>query len=91
MADTTVRPTYLAPCYVETDEETYNAYRDTVQRMGGVERINRPLPTALTDGLRFVAGSVGYVPQAGDEIGVGVTERLDIFTAGGRYFVLYES
>lgn len=91
MADTTIRPTYLAPCYVQVDQGTYDGYRDTIQRMGGVERIDRPLPTALTDGLRFVSGSTGATPEAGDEIGVGVTERLDIFTAQGRYFVLYES
>jgi hypothetical protein len=87
----TARPTYLAPAYVEVSEHTYEEYREITRRHGEVERISRPLPTALTDGLCFRAGSVGYVPDAGDEIGVGATDRLDVFTAGGRYFVLAES
>jgi hypothetical protein len=85
------RPSYLAPRYMEVSRDVYCQYLATVERCGQVETLEAPLPLALTDGLAFIAGTVGAVPMAGDDIGVGATDRLDIFTADKRYFALYES
>lgn len=78
---------YLAPRYMEVPNPTYLKYRalptNTVRVLEGPQRI--------MSGLAFVAGARGAEPMAGDEIFMGVTGRLDGFTADRRYFVLAES
>lgn len=85
------RPTYLAPRYREVSLSSYARYSSTVMRSGQIDRLDMLLPLALTDGLAFLAGTAGDVPGVGDEIGVGATGRLDIFTVGTRCIVLAES
>ena len=86
------RPTYTAPRYTQVDRGTFDRYRATCTGCGGEQdKLDRPLPTALTDGLAFVPHVSGSIPAAGDEIFVGCTGRLDGFTAQGGCYVLAES
>lgn len=81
---------YLAPRYVEVDQDGFRQYEKIDLKYGGsLSRMTEDAGWA--GGISFVAGSAGAAPQIGDLLLITAQGRLDGFQAEGRFFVLYES
>jgi hypothetical protein len=85
-----ILPTREAPRYIEVPEHEFDQYKAiTLRHSGSADQLREPAD--WTDDLSFVAGSAGAAPAVGDIVLLNQINRIDGFTADGRFFVLYES